>query len=243
MWLDALVLTVATIAGAIAAVTGFGIGSLLTPVMAMQVDTRLAVAAVSIPHVVGTAVRFFLQPGRVDRRVLWHFGLTSAAGGLAGASLSAWASNRWLSVIFGVLLLFAAASETSGLAKRMRFRGSMAWIAGALSGLLGGLVGNQGGIRSAALLAFDLPKQSFVATATAIGLFVDGARMPVYVFTQHAQLSELWRPIAVATVGVTLGTVVGSHALSRLPESWFRRVLALVLASLGTAMLIRGLRG
>ena len=146
-------------------------------------------------------------------------------------------------MIFGVLLLFAAASETSGLAKRMRFRGSMAWIAGALSGLLGGLVGNQGGIRSAALLAFDLPKQSFVATATAIGLFVDGARMPVYVFTQHAQLSELWRPIAVATVGVTLGTVVGSHALSRLPESWFRRVLALVLASLGTAMLIRGLRG
>ena len=49
MWADLPALAVAVVAGAIAAVTGFGIGSLLTPVLALQVDTRLAVAAVSIP--------------------------------------------------------------------------------------------------------------------------------------------------------------------------------------------------
>jgi hypothetical protein len=80
MWSDVLIIIVAVIAGAIAAVTGFGIGSLLTPVLALQVDTRLAVAAVSIPHVVGTALRLWLLEGRIDRRVLWSFGLTSAAG-------------------------------------------------------------------------------------------------------------------------------------------------------------------
>src|SRR5918994_577917 len=84
MLLDALVLVVSVFAGGIAAVTGFGIGSLLTPVLALQVDTRLAVAAVSIPHVVGTALRLWLLQGRVDRRVLWSFGLTSAAGGSTG---------------------------------------------------------------------------------------------------------------------------------------------------------------
>jgi uncharacterized membrane protein YfcA len=47
---------VSVLAGGIAAVTGFGIGSLLTPVPALQVDTRLA--AVSVPHVIGTAVRY-----------------------------------------------------------------------------------------------------------------------------------------------------------------------------------------
>ncbi len=57
--------------------TGFGIGSLLTPVLALQVDTRLAVAAVSIPHLVGTSLRFWLMHGGVDRRVLWSFGLTA----------------------------------------------------------------------------------------------------------------------------------------------------------------------
>jgi uncharacterized protein len=160
MWPDVLVIFIALVAGSLAAVTGFGIGSLLTPVLALQVDTRLAVAAVSIPHVIGTAVRFWLLQGGIDRRVLWSFGLTSAAGGLIGALLHSWASNRWLTVVFGVLLLFAAASEVTGLARRMRFHGSVAWMAGAVSGLLGGLVGNQGGIRSAALLGFNLSKET-----------------------------------------------------------------------------------
>ena len=88
MWLDGLIFVFSVIAGGLAAVTGFGIGSLLTPILALQVDTRLAVAAVSIPHVIGTALRFWLLSGGVDRHVFWSFGLTSAAGGLAGARLA-----------------------------------------------------------------------------------------------------------------------------------------------------------
>lgn len=237
---DALVVAVSVVAGGIAAVTGFGIGSLLTPMLALEVDTRLAVAAVSVPHVIGTALRFWLLTGSVDRRVFWNFGLTSAAGGLTGAMLHGWASNRWLTIVFGLLLLFAAGSEVSGLAKRMRFHGYVAWIAGALSGLLGGLVGNQGGLRSAALLGFDLSKKSFVATATAVGLFVDGARMPVYLATQYKEMSGMWFSIVLATIGVTLGTVLGTRVLGRIPEIWFHRVLAAVLAILGGATLVRG---
>lgn len=240
MWSEALVIVVALIAGGIAAVTGFGIGSLLTPVLALQVDTKLAVAAVSVPHVIGTAVRLWLLQGGIDRRVLWSFGITSAAGGLAGAALNSWASNRWLAVLFGALLLFAAASEVTGLARRMRFRGWVAWVAGALSGALGGLVGNQGGVRSAALLGFDLSKESFVGTATAIGLFVDGARMPVYVLMQRSEMANLWPWITLASIGVTIGTVPGSRVLGRIPEVWFRRVPAVVLALLGGTMVIRG---
>jgi uncharacterized membrane protein YfcA len=241
MWLDALVLVVSVLAGGIAAVTGFGIGSLLTPVLALQMDTRLAVAAVSVPHVIGTAVRFWLLSGGVDRRVFWNFGLTSAAGGLTGALLHGWASSRWLTIVFGALLLFAAASEVTGLARRMRFRGYVAWVAGAVSGLLGGLVGNQGGLRSAALLGFGLSKQSFVATATAVGLLVDGARMPVYVAMQYREMFGIWFWIVLATIGVTIGTVLGNRVLTKIPEMWFHRVLAGVLAVLGGAMMIRGI--
>jgi uncharacterized membrane protein YfcA len=195
MWLEALLAGAAFLAGAVAALTGFGIGSLLTPVFVLLADTRLAVAAVSVPHVLGTALRFWLMGGGVDRRVLWTFGLTSAAGGLVGALLQTRASSRWLAILFGALLLFAAAAEASGLAQRMRFRGATGWIAGAASGLLGGLVGNQGGIRSAALVGFGLTKRSFVATATATALFVDGARLPVYLWLQQrgrSSAAALW---------------------------------------------------
>ena len=43
MWSDGLLFGVAVAAGAIAAVSGFGIGSLLTPVLALTVGTRVAV--------------------------------------------------------------------------------------------------------------------------------------------------------------------------------------------------------
>ena len=66
MWFDAVLIIAGALAGFIAAVTGFGIGSLLTPVFAWQVDTRIAVAAVSVPHLVGTALRFWLMRGGVD---------------------------------------------------------------------------------------------------------------------------------------------------------------------------------
>jgi len=83
--LDLYTLTVAAtgvIAGLIAAVSGFGIGSLLTPVLAFQLDTRLAIAAVSVPHLIGTAQRFWTMRHNIDRPLLLEFGVTSAIGGL-----------------------------------------------------------------------------------------------------------------------------------------------------------------
>jgi uncharacterized membrane protein YfcA len=240
---ELIVFIVAIAAGVVSAVTGFGIGSLLTPLLALRVDLGVAVAAVAVPHVIGTALRFFLLKGRIDRKVLLSFGITSAAGGLIGALLNRFADTQWLTLLFGALLLFAAASELSGLARRMRFHGAVAWIAGGLSGLLGGLVGNQGGIRSAALIGFNLSKETFVATATAVALFVDGARLPVYIVTQGDQIASLWRPIAVASIGVLLGTLIGSRTLARIPEVWFRRILAVVLWLLGITMIVRGLAG
>src|SRR5438105_2510982 len=85
---DGLVVGVGMVAGAIASVAGFGIGSLLTPFFALQVDTKLAVAAVSIPHFVATAYRFWLMRAHLDRRVMVSFGTASALGGLAGALLN-----------------------------------------------------------------------------------------------------------------------------------------------------------
>jgi uncharacterized membrane protein YfcA len=238
---ETLIFFGAVVAGAVASVTGFGIGSLLTPVLALTLDTRLAVAAVAIPHAAGTALRFARLREAPDRRVLWSFGLTSAAGGLVGALLHGSAGGPWLTAVFGALLLFTGISELAGWAARVRFRGAAAWLAGALSGLLGGLVGNQGGIRSAALLGFDMRRDVFVATATAIALFVDGARLPLYLWADGDVLVERMTWIAIGTAGVLAGTLAGERLLAGIPERRFRLVVALVIGLLGLAMLGRGI--
>src|SRR5215831_8719921 len=102
----AILFAVATAAAGIASVTGFGIGSLLTPVLSLQAPLKIAVAAVSIPHFIGTMIRFWMLRGHVDRRVLVAFGLASAAGGLTGALLHTRLGSPALSVVFGCLLLF-----------------------------------------------------------------------------------------------------------------------------------------
>ena len=241
MWFDALLFFAGLAGGVIAAVAGFGIGSLLTPALAWQVDARLAVAAVSIAHITGTALRFWLLGGRVDRRVLRTFGVASAAGGLAGALIQDRTATPALMVLFGSLLLFTAAAELTGFGRRMRFKGPLASVAGALSGVLGGLVGNQGSIRSAALLGAHVPKDVFVGTATAVGLMVDAARVPVYVWRQHDAIAGIGLQVAIATVGVISGTLIGMQVLRWIPEASFRRIVGVLLGLLGTAMVISGL--
>ena len=236
----AVALGAAIAAGAVAAVAGFGIGSILTPVLSTQVDVRLAIAAVSLPHFVGTAVRFLLVRTHIDRDVLVGFGLASAIGGLAGAALQAVVQSAVLAIVFAALLLFAGVSSLTGLSQRLRFRGrGAALVGGAASGLLGGLVGNQGGIRAAALLGFDVEREAFIATATAVALIVDGARIPVYLVTQGADLVRLGPLILILSVGATIGTLAGQWTLRRMPEPLFRRVVGVLLLLLGLYTLAR----
>jgi hypothetical protein len=237
---ELLVAAAGVIAGAIASVAGFGIGSVLTPTVALQTGTKLAVAAVAIPHLVGTLQRFWILRRHVDRRVLLGFGLASAAGGLAGALLHGWLSSRMLAIVFGVLLLLAATAEFTGWMQKVRWGRRMAWFAGALSGAFGGLVGNQGSIRSAAMLGFDVPKEAFVATATAIALFVDGARLPVYLFAQWREIFAIWPVLIAATAGVVVGTAAGARLLRRMPQRAFRRSIAVLLFALGIYMILAG---
>jgi uncharacterized membrane protein YfcA len=82
----------------------------------------------------------------------------------------------------------------------------------------------------------------FVGTATAIALFVDGARVPIYLYLEHDEMRAMLWWIALAIVGVIAGTLIGRRTLGRIPDVWFRRVLALTLAILGVVMLVRAIR-
>jgi len=236
----AFVALVGLVAAAIASVAGFGIGSLLTPALAVRVGTKVAVAAIAIPHVIATAQRFWMLRSHVDRRVLLGFGIASAAGGLAGALAHVWVSSRALAVVFGVVVALAGVSEFTGWMRRVRWGRRSAWIAGATSGVLGGMVGNQGGIRTAALLGFDVPKESFVATSTAIGLFVDGARLPVYLAMEWRDVLAIWPLVLTAVAAVVVGTTLGTRVLGRLPQRLFRKVITVLLVGLGIYMAVAG---
>ncbi len=229
----ALLLAIAIVSGATASVVGFGIGSLLTPVLAARTGMDVAVAFVAIPHFVATALRCWRLRRSIDRAVLARFGALSAVGGLAGALLYARLGSGALTRDLGALLVHTAIVQLTGLAARWRPRGAAVSMLGLASGLFGGVAGNQGGLRAAALGAFDLTPAAFVATSTAIALVVDLARAPVYLVTAGGRLVLLLGPIALATVGVVIGTLVGERILLGLSRQVFVRVVGTAVGVLG----------
>jgi uncharacterized protein len=238
MLLDVAVAIAAVLAGGIGSIAGFGIGSILTPLVATQYGMKAAVAAVSIPHIMATVVRFWRLRACVDRPVFLRFGLMNAAGALIGALIHVYVTSPVLTVILGALLLFVGLTGVLGYTDHLRFGRSVSSMAGAVSGAFGGLVGNQGGIRSAAMLGLGIEGQAFVATATAIALAVDAVRMPVYFVAERQLILTAWPVILAATAGVLLGTLIGEGVLRRIPDRLFRRVVSAILVVIGIVLLL-----
>jgi uncharacterized membrane protein YfcA len=79
----------------------------------------------------------------------------------------------------------------------------------------------------------------FVATSTAVGLAIDAARMPIYVWRAGSSLLTVLAPIGVATAGVLIGTLFGERFLFGLSEEKFRRVVGILIAALGLWLILK----
>jgi uncharacterized membrane protein YfcA len=145
--------------------------------------------------------------------------------------------NRTLTLILALLLIATAIAGLTNWMLRARVGRVGAGVLGALSGLFGGIAGNQGGLRAAALFAFPLAPAAFVATSTAAGLAVDTARVPIYVWRAGDSLASYIVPISVASVGVLLGTVLGERILLGMSVERFRRVVSTLIGALGIWLL------
>ena len=228
------IFAIGVLSGGTAAVVGFGIGSLMTPLLLTRFTASLAIALVALPHLVATALRFVRHRAAIDRAVVWRFGVPSAIGGAVGGVLHGILRSETLIDVLAVLLILTGiANLTSGFG-RWHPRPVLASVMGLLSGIFGGLVGNQGGLRAAGLSAFNLEPRPFLATGTAVALLIDVARTPFYLARGGAQLLDLWAPIAVATAGCVIGTILGERLFLRMSRETYRRVI-------GTAVLLVGI--
>lgn len=233
-----LIALAGVLAGAVATVSGFGIGSLLTPILMLSMPIEHAVAVVAIPHAVATTIRWWRLRADVHGPTFRQFGVASALGGLSGAVLQSVLGGVTLTIVLGVLLLLAGGAELVG--RRLPLPPTPTWrlTGGVLSGVFGGLVGNQGGIRAAALLGFGLAPRALVATATASALLVDAARVPIYLVQRGDVIGRTTVFWLLLSLAVAVGTFLGVPVLERIPERVYRRLIGLLLVLLGSALAI-----
>ena len=211
----------------------------------------MTVAAVAPVHLFHNLGKFLLLRSHVDRVVLVQFGVPA----LLAVALGAWGLARltdlpelgaWslfgktfsvcpLKLVIGLSLAVFSAWELFGGGGGIR--GVPLWAGGLASGLLGGLTGHQGAIRSAFFLGKNLPKETFIATGAAVACVVDFTRLAVYVqLFRSLGGSVPWPVIGAGIAGAAAGLWVGRKSLRHASVETFRRIIGVALLAFGLGL-------
>ena len=236
---EILVYLITFLAALLTLFTGFCLGTILTPTLAFFYDIKIAVFLTAIVHGFNSLLKVYIYRKQISLQVLKRFGVISIVGAFIGAYLQLYLYSSWLKMLLGVLLLILGAQEFLPKHKALTFTRKIDFAGGFFSGLLGGLIGNQGAIRSAYLLNYDLSKEVFIATASSIALLIDLTRVPVYLVSYRQQLSGNWLVLFGLVIVAYLGTIAGSKLVKKVPTGIFKKIVALAVVVLGVLLVLR----
>ncbi len=142
-----------------------------------------------------------------------------------------------IKILLGIILVFLGLKEASGLGEKLRLPQKIDFTGGFLSGLLGGFVGNQGAIRSAYLLNYNIPKEVFVATAAIIASVVDITRIPIYILNNRDALVATNEPLLFITIASAFaGTFAGKKLLNKVSLEAFKLYVSAMVITIGVLL-------
>ena len=233
--------------------SGFGLGTILTPVFMLFFPVDLAIALTGVVHFFNNIFKLILVGKRADKQVTLRFGIPAVIAAFAGAwlllqitdlpSLFSYSigGKRFevspVKFIISILLILFAVIDLVPYFSKLQFGKDKLPIGGALSGFFGGLSGNQGALRSAFLIKAGLSKEAFIATAAVVSAFVDFTRLSVYAtrFTK-AGLHENLTLVICATLAAIAGAYVGNKLLKKITLKFIQILVAIMLIVVSLAL-------
>jgi uncharacterized membrane protein YfcA len=226
--------------------SGFGLGTIMTPVFMLFFPPELAIALTGVVHFFNNIFKIFLVGKHASKDVVIRFGLPAILAAVAGAWLllqitdlpplfAYSAFGRQLEVypvkfIVSVLLIIFASIELIPYFGKLQFGRDKLPIGGILSGFFGGLSGNQGALRSAFLIKAGLSKEAFIGTTVVVSTLVDFTRLSIYAtrFTETA-LNENISLLSIVTLAAIAGAFVGNQLLKKITLRTLQIGIALLL--------------
>jgi uncharacterized membrane protein YfcA len=217
------------VAGIVGTTTGFGISTIMVPVVLLFYPLPQTLLFVGIIHWVGNLWKVLLFKRGIQWKLILSFGIPGIAASFLGALLAFTVPADVLSrilaafVITYVIYLFVRPSF------KIRQSTFSAVSGGSLSGFFAGVFGMGGAVRSLFLSPFDLPKAVYIATAGAIALFIDTTRVTTYFFKGGRLEARLLWGMVVFIPASFLGAKVARGFVDKIPQKHFRTVIAVFL--------------
>lgn len=269
-WENALIVAgiLGLIVGVILALTGAGGGILAVPLLVFGAGLGVAEAGPIGLLAVGMAAALGAALGLKAGVVRYKASMLIAGTGMLASPLGVWLAHsmdhRWLTGIFGIVLLFVAfktfvqardrrVGDDSAAAKappcvRSPATGRFIWtmpcaralgLSGAFTGALSGLLGVGGGfVMVPALTRFtDLEMKSVVATSLAVIAFISVAGVAASALAGKVE----WVVALPFSAGALAGMAGGRLIAARLAGAHLQRSFALVAGGVSIMMLAKAL--
>jgi uncharacterized membrane protein YfcA len=227
-----LIAAAAFLASMITFFSGFGLGTILTPVFALFFPLPIAIGLTAIVHLLNNLFKLVLTFKNIDQFTLIKFGLPAFFSAILGASLLTFLDNQTsygsitllgntyqlysLNLTLGTTILVFVLIDLIPSVKKFEFKQDRMVLGGFLSGFFGGLSGHQGALRSMFLMKGGLSKEVFIATGIAIACLIDLVRIPLYIFKGELSVdSSNTGVLFVAIFFAFLGAYIGNKYLKK----------------------------
>ena len=233
--------------------SGFGLGTLLAPVLMLFFPIDVAIALTGIVHFFNNIFKLVLVGKNVNKEVFIRFGIPAIIFAFIGAYVLLQIPNMQplfsyellgktfsvypLKLTIAILILFFAMMDILPYFNKLQFDKNKLPIGGALSGFFGGLAGTQGALRSAFLIRAGLSKEAFIGTTVVISSLVDFTRLSVYA-TRMMQLNlkENLPLLICATLSAMTGAFIGNKLLKKVTINFLKITVATFLILIGIAL-------
>jgi len=212
--------------------SGFGLGTVLMPVMLIWFPAPVAIALTGVVHFANSLFKLSLTHKQVNGRVFLRFGLPAIVAAWLGSKvlvmmgdLPVWQSYSILGIqaetgpmklLVALLLLCFVFLEYAPSIRRISIHERFLPLGGCLSGFFGGLTGNQGALRSAFLVRSGMTKEQFVGTSAMLSACVDMTRLGNYAGGMQTYFSqEMITPVATPVIAAMTGAWFGNRMLKK----------------------------
>lgn len=232
--------------------SGFGLGTLLMPIVAIFFSVDVAIAITAVVHLANNLFKGVLFRTHVNKEVLISFGVPAVILAFLGALILGWLSSvpavfeyaifgkefevYPIKLVIGIIILVFVILELTPSFANIKMDKKYLPFGGALSGFFGGLSGHQGAFRSMFLIKAGLTKEEFVSTGIMIAVIVDISRMLVYGWDISLQNAGIdWLLVTFATISAFFGAFFGAKILKKVTIKTVQLIVSilLIIVSLG----------
>jgi uncharacterized membrane protein YfcA len=248
-----LIPAVAFAASVLTFFSGFGLGTLLTPVFMSFFSVELAIGMTGLVHLSNSLFKFFLVGTHANRRVILLFGIPAIVGAIVGSYFLFQIPNAsplyayeafgttWsiypVKLSVSILLCLFALMDLFPKALVFTSSNKTLLLGGVLSGFFGGFSGNQGALRSAFLIKVGLSKEVFVGTTVALSCMVDLTRLSMYSNKLSVEdVQENGVLLTVAVLAAIAGALLGNKLFKKVTIHFIQYFVAVMLLLMSLAL-------